>query len=236
MLPKRSRTISAAISLLFAPVRLYDAPSFAKFKILWRAMRSSKRFWSIIHWIMKPSRPFWPTLSTKLCSLLLRWFTSAYIEKKIFIHFSLKEFMLSWMLLSISFKSPLFFIIRLGFRSWETSSFVVISSLSRTFERTSIQTKWLSADHCLADIEFVKKWNSSLSASSICINCLLKCYINWTPWKIFFSSFNTKTAFLEFIINILMCFTELQKVTMISYQLSSITWMIKSEKVISYSQ
>ena len=176
MLPKKSRTISAAISLLFAPVRLYDAPSFATFKILWQAMRSSKPFGSLIHWIMKPSRAFWPTLSTKLCSLLLRWFTSAYIEKKIFIHFSLKGFMLSWMLLSISFKSPLFFIIRLGFRSWETSSFVVISSLSRTFERTSIQTKWLSADRCLADIEFVKNeilvFRLAASALTVCSNVI----------------------------------------------------------------
>ena len=47
--------------------------------------------------------------------------------------------------------------------------------------------------------------------------------------------FNTKTAFLEFIINILMCFTELQEVIITSYQSSSIIWMIKNEKVISSS-
>ena len=115
-------------------------------------------------------------IQQKLCSLLFRWFTSAYIEKKIFIHFFTEGFMFSWMLLSIFSKSLAFFIIRLAFRSWETS-FVVISNLLRTSERTSILTKWLSAHPCLADIEFVKYENPvfwlAVSALAVCSNVKL---------------------------------------------------------------
>ena len=64
MLPKRFRTISILISLMFAPLGLYDAPSFVKFKILWRGMHSSKRFGSVICGIMKRSRAFCPILLT----------------------------------------------------------------------------------------------------------------------------------------------------------------------------
>ena len=63
MLPKRSQTISAAISLLFAPLRL-DAPSFAKFKMLWWVIGFSKLSGSLIHGIMKASGAFRPILLT----------------------------------------------------------------------------------------------------------------------------------------------------------------------------
>ena len=108
---------------------------------------------------MKPLRPFGPILLTfnknSAVSCLDDLSVPILKRRSLFISL-LKEFMFSWMLLCIISTSLVFFTIRLGYRSLKTSSLVVISSLLRTSERTSILTKWLSAHRCLAAIEFVK--------------------------------------------------------------------------------
>ena len=111
---------------------------------------------------MKPSRAFWPILlafNKNSAASSLDDLPVPILKRRSLFTSSLKGFMFSWMLLSIFSKPLVFFIIRLAFGSWETSSFVVISNLLRTSERTSILTKWLSAHRCLADIEFVKYEN-----------------------------------------------------------------------------
>ena len=47
-----------------------------------------------------------------------------------------------------------------------------------------------------------------------------------------FQFFWYKTVFNEFIINILVCFTELQNVNL--YQWSGVIWMVEGEQVISF--
>ena len=125
---------------------LYNAPPFAKLKILSRDMRSSKHFGSLLHWIMKPSRAYWPnllTLNKNSAVSSLDNLPVPILKRRSLFTFWRKAFMFSWMLLSIFSKSLVFFIIHLGYRSWETSSFIVISNLQNDYQP-------------IADIEFVK--------------------------------------------------------------------------------